>query len=664
MRISRQIGLYFLILLLPATTASYSQVVVERSDNKVVISGIAYYIHLVKKGETAYSVSKAYGIKVEDLVKENPPALYGLTEGQTLRIPITSINAVRTEQVTATSKRQRDEVNFIYHTLNPGETIYFLSKLYGVSDNEIIQSNPGIDINKLSVGAEIAIPRRKFMSDRQKFEIPDKRYIYHKVQKGESLSSIAQFYGLSVKEFRKENRDLRFPQVGDYVRIPGDKAIEITENIALKTDPVAAPRADTVIVAKRPAGYTGFRELSGSLNVAVLLPFYFKENAVRIEIDSSRMVKGKRVYKENKRPDDWIYPGSLDFVEMYEGILLAADSLRSLGVNINLFAYDIKSDTVELSRLLKSGKLADMDLIIGPVYSNNLARVSEYAREAGIPVVSPVPLYNNSVLTGNPTLFMTNSSLEVSQRALAKKLSEYAGRNFVFIHADSLGVDEDVKRFKNLIITELTNWMPYEEIKFKELLFFSRSMFDNDSINRLGHALSGQVENVVIIASEDAPVISETIMDVHGLSKKYNVKVFGYPILRELENLDPRYFFDLDIMVYSPFWIDYSHKDVRQFNADFRMKFMTQPSEKSFAWQGYDIAWYFISGLAVHGKDFIRTPWIHRPDLLHTEYDFVSKTNQDGFENQKLFLVHFTKDFEITLAEGKKTSRINPEMRE
>ena len=654
MGIIKHTSLFLLILLIPLCTVSYAQVVVERSDNKVVISGVAYYIHQVKKGETAYSVAKAYGIKVEDLVKENPPALYGLSEGQTLRIPISSATEAKHAPTPSPSKKQRDEVNFNYHTLNPGETIYFLSKQYGVSDNEIIQSNPGMDINKLSVGAEIAIPRRKFMSDRQIFEIPDKRYIYHKVQKGESLSTIAQFYGLSVKEIRKENRELRFPQVGDYVRIPGDKAIEVTEEVVVQPDTAIAKPADTIRIIVKPADFTSVRELSGTFDVAVLLPFYFRENALRIEIDSSRMVRGKKVYKELKRPEDWIYPGSVDFVEMYEGILLAADTLRSLGLNININTFDIKSDTIELTRLIKSRKLDQMDLIIGPVYSHNLSRVSEYARELGIPVVSPVPLYNNSVLTDNPNLFMTSASLEVSQKALAKKLSEFADHNFVFIHADSLGVDEDVKRFKNLIINELTNWVPYDEIKFKELVFFSRSMFDNDSINRLSHALSTHTENVVIIASEDAPVISEIIMDVHGLSKRHNVKVFGYPVLRELENLDPRYFFDLDIMVYSPFWIDYTRNDVKQFNADFRMKFMTQPSETSFAWQGYDIAYYFLSGLAIHGKEFINTPWIHRPDLLHTEYDFVNKTTRDGFENQKLFLIHFTKDFELTLTEEKK----------
>ena len=67
---------------------TWSQVVVEKSKDKVVISGKPYYIHIVKKGETAYSISRAYGITVEDLTNENPNAVYGVKEGQSLRIPI------------------------------------------------------------------------------------------------------------------------------------------------------------------------------------------------------------------------------------------------------------------------------------------------------------------------------------------------------------------------------------------------------------------------------------------------------------------------------------------------------------------------------------------------------------------------------------------------
>jgi len=636
--------LIVLTFLLPA----WSQVVVERSKDKVIISGTPYYIHIVKKGETAYSISKAYAITVEELTKENPPAVYGLNEGQVLRIPVREVSENTQQQRTAPSTR-RDEVKYIYHKLQPGETVYFLAKSYGVSENEIISSNPGIDITKLPVGGEVAVPRREFMTERQEFAVQDSNYIFHKVVRGESLASIAEKYGLSIRELRKENRNIRFPQVGDYIRIPVDKAAQPIVNVAPAADTVKAVVEQPVVLWQRPSGYTPVRNLKGSFDVAVLLPFYLKENAVRTDIDSSKIVKGKPIYKTVNRSEEWIYPRSIGFLEMYEGILLAVDTLRSMGMDVNMHVFDIKGDTLELTRLISRGDLAEMDLIIGPVYSHNLSIMASYADSLGIPVVSPVPLFNNTALINNPNLFVANSSIEVPQNTIAKKVSEYYDKNIVFIHADSAGVDPDVKTFKEKIINELSNRLPFEEIKFKEFLYYSRSAFDNDSINRLEHALSSKTDNIIIIASEEGPVISETLQEIHGLSKKFPVKVFGYPALRGLENLEPKFIFDLDIVIYSPYWIDYSRRDVRKFNDDFRQKFLTEPSELSYSWLGYDIAYYFLSGLAIQGKDFISHPEIHNPDLLETEFDFQRKSINDGFENQKLFPVRYTKDYEVKL---------------
>jgi LysM repeat protein len=653
MRIIKRIKTLPIILsILICANTVFSQVIVERSKDKVIISGVAYYVHQVKKGETSYSISKAYGISVEDLDRENPPAVYGINVGQTLRIPVKLVTDQKTSEIQPV-KREYDDTKFVYHSLKPGETVYSLSKSYGVSEDEIIKSNPGMDINKLSVNTEIAIPKREFMPVQQKFENQENKYIYHKVLMGESMSSIARQYGLTVHKLRKENRDLRFPQVGDFVRIPMGKKTEEEEVVQIKADTAPVIVEEPAVIVARPAGYTAVRDLKGSLDVAVLLPFYLAENSHRIDIDSSVVVKGKKTYKMNQVSDDWIYPGSVDFLEMYEGILLASDSLRSLGLNINLHTYDIKSDTVEITELIKSGKLADMDLIIGPVYSNNLVIVSEYAKGLGIPVVSPVPLLNNSALVKNPYLFMANASLEVAQKALAKKVGEYYDNNIVFIHADTLGVDEDVKRFKNLIFTELSYKLPYEDIKFKEFIFYSRSMFNNDSINRLSHALSEQSKNVIIIASEDPPVISEVIDNVNGLSRRFNIKLFGYPVIRDLDRLDQKELFDLDILVYSPYWIDYAKKNVIQFNSHFRNKFHTQPVEKSYAWQGFDIAFYFLSGLAMNGKSFIAHPELHYPDLLQSEYEFKRKNEGDGFENQKLFMIRYTKNYEVILEDEK-----------
>jgi len=646
-------ALLILMSILICTNTVNSQVVVERSKDKAIISGTAYFIHQVKKGETSYSIAKAYGITVEDLTRENPPTVYGIKEGQILRIPVKLVTDSKPADYVPI-KREHDDTRFIYINLKPGETVYSLSKLYGVSEDEIMESNPGIDINKLSIGTEIGIPKREFMNNQQKFNDQDDKYTFHKVLMGESLSSIAKQYGLTVRQLRKENRDLRFPQVGDVVRIPKSKITVIQVSEQVKPDTVEAIIEEPPVTIERTVGYTPVTDLKGTLDIAVMLPFYLQENSARRDVDSSNVVKGRKNYKVNRVTEDWIYPGSIDFLEMYEGILLASDTLRSLGLNINLHTYDIKDDTIEITRLIKSGKLSDMDLIIGPVYSHNLSIVSEYAKELGIPVVSPVPLMNNSALVKNPTLYMASSSLEIAQKALAKKISEYYDYNIVFIHADSLQVDEDVKRFKNLIFTELSYKLPYEDIKFKEFLFYSRSMFNNDSINRLSHALSEQSRNILIIASEEAPVISEVVDMVSGLSRRFNIKLFAYPVIRDLDRLDQKELFDMDIMVYSPYWIDYSKKNIKQFNSNFMQKFHTQPLEKSYAWQGYDIAYYFLSGLAMHGKNFIAHPEIHNPELLQSDYDFRRKADGDGFENQKLFMIRYTKDYQVILDEENK----------
>ena len=151
---------------------------------------------------------------------------------------------------------------------------------------------------------------------------------------------------------RRLNRGLLFPKVDDYIHIPVTKTTEVPVIGEVKTDTVKIVSEEPEIQLERPDGYTPVGDLKGSYDVALLLPLYLQENSQRTEIDSSQTVKGKKVYKVIAIDEQWIYPPSIPFLELYEGILIAADTLRSHGLEINLHVYDIKSDTVEVIQVL------------------------------------------------------------------------------------------------------------------------------------------------------------------------------------------------------------------------------------------------------------------------------------------------------------------------
>ena len=115
---------------------------------------------------------------------------------------------------------QKDESLYQYHILQSGETVYSLSRLYGVSENEILNANPWMDVSNLSIGTEIAIPKRDFKIDAQDFVVQDTSYFFHRVTKGENLSFHSRILWDHSKEICVERTEtFVFPSEGDLIRI-------------------------------------------------------------------------------------------------------------------------------------------------------------------------------------------------------------------------------------------------------------------------------------------------------------------------------------------------------------------------------------------------------------------------------------------------------------
>lgn len=101
---------------------------------------------------------------------------------------------------------------FIETSVEPGLTVYKLSKQYGVSADALLAANPALENGSLRLGEEIFIPILKSQITQQKLD--DEAFpVYYEVKPQENMFRIARVY-LGVKEEilmllnHKENTDL------------------------------------------------------------------------------------------------------------------------------------------------------------------------------------------------------------------------------------------------------------------------------------------------------------------------------------------------------------------------------------------------------------------------------------------------------------------------
>ncbi len=154
---------------------------------------VSFIEHQVQKKQTLFGICKKYGITQDDLQKYNPAIASGLKDGMILKIPVKN-NAssavkeneavknevVRNEVVRNEVKAEKDDqkeirkpkasdvkneiisitdTNYIVHKVKKKETAYSISKIYGVTVEDIVSQNPGAD-EKLKVGSELRFRRK------------------------------------------------------------------------------------------------------------------------------------------------------------------------------------------------------------------------------------------------------------------------------------------------------------------------------------------------------------------------------------------------------------------------------------------------------------------------------------------------------------------------
>lgn len=77
-------------------------------------------------------------------------------------------------------------------------------------------------------------------------------------------------------------------------------------------------------------------------------------------------------------------------LEMYQGMRMAVDSLESEGIHIDLRSYDTERDVTALKKILEAPELKNTDLIVGPLFTDQLKVVQEFSVTNQVSMISPI----------------------------------------------------------------------------------------------------------------------------------------------------------------------------------------------------------------------------------------------------------------------------------
>ena len=106
----------------------------------------------------------------------------------------------------------QENQSYFLHTIEKGQSLYSIAKMYNVTTNDIIRLNPGCD-EKIYAGQAIKIPKGK---ESQKGET------FHTIQAGETLYKLTTIYNISAKAICEANPGLSAEnfRIGQVILIP------------------------------------------------------------------------------------------------------------------------------------------------------------------------------------------------------------------------------------------------------------------------------------------------------------------------------------------------------------------------------------------------------------------------------------------------------------
>lgn len=154
------------------------------------VNGKTFVIHKVDEKETLFAISRRYKVTVDAILEFNKEAEKGLEIGQIIKVPYAPRPTIKA-------------ADGVIHTVEAKETMYSISRKYGVTADEIKQWNNLAD-NTLSIGQTLVVRKKSVAGVQPVTPVLNKKGV-HTVGQQETVFSIARQYGITQQQLKEWN---------------------------------------------------------------------------------------------------------------------------------------------------------------------------------------------------------------------------------------------------------------------------------------------------------------------------------------------------------------------------------------------------------------------------------------------------------------------------
>ena len=567
--------------------------------------------HVVKAKETLFSLSKQYNVHIDDIFDANPHLVDGLKIGMKLIIP-----EVRLDEMV---KEQRDTSKFFMHIILPKETRWGICHKYSITDKEFMDNNPVV-AQKINIGDTLWIPKSQVLVEETKENISF-NYTYYEVKPKDTLYGISKMFNISIDEIRNENPIIAKEglEIGMVLKIPrvprqiyDTTVVEITTltNLPNDSELTNAEKIDKLDELSFPK----------VIDVVLMLPFYLNKNGELI----NDITKGEKV-KEEGEEEDLFYSRSKIALEFYNGALLAIDSLKNMGLSVRLRVYDTQKDLNVVKKIMAENDFSEVDVVIGPLYTENVEYVADVLKYDNILVVSPLSKQLDidnrfNLVQAMPTKYTTKSSV-LKEVILEKNDST----NVVVFGGtvDSLSVHfVSVRLSSKLDSGMVTTYIAKD------------GLVDRESVFELLHP---NKDNVVLIDSDSNILATDVITALNQVSDSLPNRAFLISHPKVLKQLEGSYLNTVSLTYPTDYFVVNKSDEVKKFNSDFREKYNYFPS--MFSYRGFDITYEML--LSLGRSSNLEIGILHESRRgIQGKFEFVRKPF-GGYFNRGIFMVRY-----------------------